>query len=82
MLVEAFLGEGLDGSEFTKGEININDLVFEHQHNRAATAKEEDEIDTRPDELMQNVQNKISSYFVGCILRYIRAGVYGILPRF
>ena len=57
----------------------MNDLVFEYQHNRAVTAKEEDEIDTRPDEQMQNVQNKVSSYFVGCILRYIRAGAYGIL---
>ena len=27
------------------------------------------------------MQNKISSYFVGCILRYIRAGVYCILPK-
>ena len=59
----------------------MNDLVFEYQHNRAVTAKEEDEIDTRPDDQMQNVQNKISSYFVGCIPRYIRAGVYGILPK-
>ena len=59
----------------------MNDLVFENQHNRAATAKEEDEIDTRPDDQMQNVQNKISSYFVGCILRYIRAGMYRILPK-
>ena len=71
----------LCGRKLGAAEINMNDLVFEYQHNRAVTAKEEDEIDTRPDEQMQNVQNKISLYFVGCILRYIRAGVYGILPK-
>ena len=71
----------LRGRKLGAAEINMNDLVFEHQHNRAVTAKEEDEIDTRPDEQMQNVQNKISSYFVGCILKYIRAGAYGILPK-
>ena len=38
-------------------------------------------IDTRPDELMQDVQNKIPWYFVGCILRCMRAGVYCILPK-
>ena len=71
----------LCGRKLGAVEINMNDLVFEYQHNRTVTAKEEDEIDTRPDEQMQNVQNKISLYFVGCILRYIRADVYGILPK-
>ena len=64
----------LDGRKLGAAEINMNDLVFEYQDNRTATAKEEDEQ-------MQNVQNKISSYFVGCILRYIRAGMYGILRK-
>ena len=40
----------LCGRKLGAAEINMNDLVCEYQYNRAATAKEEDEIDTPPDE--------------------------------